>query len=289
MGQVITRKVQLGDVELAIAEAGIGGRPLLLLHGFTGAKEDFTDWVDALAALGWHAVAPDHRGHGDSSKPAGVEAYSTSILAADSTALVDALGWDRYTLLGHSMGGFVAQRMAFANPARILGLVLMDTGHGPVDGIDPDQVTLAVTIAVESGMDTLADLMAEIDSPLETAAHRRLVEVRPGYAQFEDRKFRATSPYLYASVAQELISCTDSLTSLSGMDPQPPTLVLVGEQDAPFRESAQRMAGVLRNATLAVIPDAGHSPQFENPDAWWQTVSSFLESISKPVRGGRNP
>ena len=99
------------------------------------------------------------------------------------------------------MGGFVAQRMACAHPAWILGLILMDTGHGPVEGIDPEQVSLAATIAVESGIDTLADLMAEIDSPLDTAAHRRLLEDRPGYAQFEDRKFRSTSPYLYASIA----------------------------------------------------------------------------------------
>jgi 3-oxoadipate enol-lactonase len=285
MGRVITRTVQLGHVDLAIAEAGTGGRPLLLLHGFTGAKEDFTDWLDVLAGLGWHAVAPDHRGHGDSSKPASVEAYSMSILAQDATALVDALGWDSYTLLGHSMGGFVAQRIAFAHPARILGLVLMDTGHGPVETIDPDLVSLAAAIAVESGMDTLADLMAEIDSPLDTAAHRRLLEDRPGYAQFEDRKLRSTSPYLYSSIALELVSCPDSLASLSGMDPQPPTLVLVGEQDAPFLGSAQRMAGVLPTSTLAVIPDAGHSPQFENPDGWWQAVSSFLESISELVGG----
>ncbi len=282
---MITRTVQLGDVDLAIAEAGTGGRPLLLLHGFTGAKEDFTDWVDALAALGWHAVAPDHRGHGDSSKPASVEAYSMSILAKDSTALVDSLEWDCYTLLGHSMGGFLAQRMALADPARILGLILMDTGHGPVEGIESDQVSLAATIAVESGIDTLADLMAEIDSPLDTVAHRRLLEDRPGYAQFEDHKLRSTSPYLYASILQELISCPDLLAGLSGMEPQPPTLVIVGEQDAPFLGSAQRMAGALPKSALAVIPDAGHSPQFENPDAWWQSVSSFLELISEVVRG----
>jgi len=279
MRQMMTRKVQLEDVEIAIAEGGMGGQPLLLLHGFTGAKEDFTDWVDALAALGWHAVAPDHRGHGDSSKPASVEAYSMSILAKDSAALVDALGWEGFVLLGHSMGGFVAQRMAIADPTRTLALILMDTGHGPVEAVDPDLVTLAATIAVESGIDTLADLMAEIDSPLDTAAHRRLLEDRPEYAQFEDRKFRSTSPYLYASIAQELTSCPDSLAGLGAMDPQPPTLVLVGEQDVPFLGSAQRMAGVLPKSTLAVIPDAGHSPQFENPDAWWQTVSSFLESI----------
>ena len=56
-----------GPVSLAVAEAGAGGRSLLLLHGFTGAKEDFTEWLDPLAELGWHVVAPDQRGHGESS------------------------------------------------------------------------------------------------------------------------------------------------------------------------------------------------------------------------------
>ena len=54
------RKLPIGEMDLEIAEAGAGGQPLLLLHGFTGAKEDFTDWLDPLADRGWHAVAPDH-------------------------------------------------------------------------------------------------------------------------------------------------------------------------------------------------------------------------------------
>ena len=103
------RTVDLGTVQLAIAESGAGGRPFLLLHGFTGAKEDLTEWLDPLAEAGWHAVAPDHRGHGASSKPDDESAYSFEILAADSLALLDALGWDRFALLGHSMGGMVAQ------------------------------------------------------------------------------------------------------------------------------------------------------------------------------------
>ena len=275
-----TRRVHLGEVELTIAEAGVGGRPVLLLHGFTGAKEDFTEWLGALAELGWHAVAPDHRGHGESSKPTGVEAYSLSILAADGMALVEALGWDRYVLLGHSMGGFVAQLMASEDPSRLLGLILMDTGHGAVQGLDPELIAVAGGIATGSGMDALADVLDSIDSPLDTAAHRRVLDERPDYAPFEDRKLRSTSPYLYAAVAQELVTCADSLASLSALDPQPPTLVLVGEQDAPFLESASRMAGALRGSTLAVIPDAGHSPQFENPTEWWKAVSSFLETIS---------
>ena len=65
------RRVPVGDVALEIAEAGEGGRPFLLVHGFTGAKEDFSPFLDDLAALGWHAVAPDLRGHGGSDQPSG--------------------------------------------------------------------------------------------------------------------------------------------------------------------------------------------------------------------------
>ena len=58
-----------------------------------------------------------------------------------------------------------------------------------------------------------------------------------------------------------------------------PVLVIVGEQDAPFLGSSQRLAKAIPGARLVVIPDAGHSPQFENPDAWWQALSAFLREV----------
>jgi pimeloyl-ACP methyl ester carboxylesterase len=122
------RRIGLGDIELSVAEAGVGQRPLLLLHGFTGAKEDFTEWLDRLADAGWHAVAPDHRGHGSSSKPTSEEAYSFEILADDVERLTEYLDWPRFTLLGHSMGGMVAQLVAIREPERLDALVMMDTG-----------------------------------------------------------------------------------------------------------------------------------------------------------------
>lgn len=275
-----TRRVDLGEVELAVAEAGEGGRPLLLLHGFTGAKEDFTDWLDWLADLGWHAVAPDHRGHGESSKPEEASCYSMAVLAGDALALTEALGWSRFALLGHSMGGYVAQRVALAAPERLDGLVLMDTGHGPVEGIDPEQVAVAGKMAVESGMEAMADLMAEVQSPLDTPAHLRLVAEQPAYAAFEDRKLRASSPWLFAALSYELATCPDILGALASLDPMPPVLVVVGEEDAAFVPAAVRMAHAVPGATLGVVPDAGHSPQFENPAGWWQVVSSFLTRIA---------
>src|SRR3954463_5300813 len=100
--------------KLAYAEAGAGGRPFLLVHGFTGAKEDFTEWLDRLADAGWHAVAPDNRGHGASEKPDDESEYAFALLAGDLLALADDLwGPDApFVLLGHSMGGMVAQVLA---------------------------------------------------------------------------------------------------------------------------------------------------------------------------------
>jgi pimeloyl-ACP methyl ester carboxylesterase len=275
------RRIAVGEIDLVVAEAGPGGRPLLLLHGFGGAKEDFTEWLDRLAAAGWHAVAPDHRGHGASSKPLGEASYSLAVMAQDALGLADALGWDRFALLGHSMGGFVAQLVVLEAPQRIAGLVLMDTGHGPIEGIDPAEAQVAIAIAREEGMDRLADVLDERSSPLDTPAHRRLLAERPGYAEFASRKLRATSPDLYAAIVPELIDHPDTLGGLRDLEAVPPTLVVVGEQDAPFVADSQRLAAAIAGATVAVIPEAGHSPQFENPDAWWDALSGFLASLAR--------
>jgi pimeloyl-ACP methyl ester carboxylesterase len=276
---VRTRKVQVGPVELSIAESDQGGRPLLLLHGFTGAKEDFTEWSDRFGEAGWHAVAPDHRGHGDSSKPESDAEYSLAIMAADALALSDALGWERFVLLGHSMGGYVAQVMAVTSPQRLQGLILMDTGHGPTK-IDPGLVDAAIGIVRTKGMNALADMLFRMESPLDTPANRRVMAERPGYAEFGSRKLRATSPHLYASLASELQSVPDSLENLRTLPADLPTLVLVGDEDAAFLEASKEMAEAIPSARLALIPDAGHSPQFENPERWWEAVSGFLGDLT---------
>ncbi len=169
---------------LEYAEAGRGGRPFLLVHGFTGAKEDFTEWLDRIAGEGWHAVAPDNRGHGASEKPEGDDDYSFDLLADDLFALADDL-WGATTpfvLLGHSMGGMVAQVMALRHPARIDGLILMDTLHGPLPFVTRDEIDLAIAVAREQGIDGLAAALADRGSALDSPAHLKLVAERPGYA-----------------------------------------------------------------------------------------------------------
>lgn len=275
---VSERNIDVGPLRFVANEAGVGGRPLLLVHGFTGSRNDFDPVIGPLADLGWHVVAPDLRGHGDSSQPADEEAYSFPAFADDMVAVVDALGWDTFVLLGHSMGGMVAQMITLAVPDRVRGLVLMDTSHTHVH-VDPELVELGIKIAREEGLDTLVTLQRDLEDPLATPAHLRLCATVPGYADRGEDNTRRSSPAMYASMARHITSDHDRLAELAAV--RCPALVIVGEQDTPFLAPSERMAATIPGARLEVLADAGHSPQFESPDEWWRAVGPFLASLAE--------
>jgi pimeloyl-ACP methyl ester carboxylesterase len=274
------RSFDLGEVELLALEAGEGGRPLLLVHGFTGAKEDFADHVAPLAAAGWWVVAPDLRGHGGSAQPDDESAYSLSACADDLLALAAALGWSSFSLLGHSMGGMVAQELVLRGGGEVERLVLMDTHHGPVEGIDGDVVALGVEILRSQGLAALVELLASLPAAEKAPSDVRLRAERPGYAEFSDAKVHRCSGAMYAAMAQELVHRPDRLAELAVLDV--PTLVVVGAEDRSFLAAAHRMAEAIPGAQLVVVPDAAHSPQFEHPEAWWAAVSGFLAPSLAP-------
>lgn len=267
------REVAVGAGRLSVLEGGHGGRPLLLVHGFTGAKEDFGDWIDHFAAEGWWVVAPDLRGHGDSHQPADEDAYSLALFAGEILALVDELGWDRFALLGHSMGGMIAQALAIDVPGRITRLVLMDTHHGPVEGLDPELVAVGMDVLRTQGLPALLELLDALAAE-RAPSDERVRATRPGYVEWNERKLATSSPAMYAAMATELVNRADRLPDLVGL--AVPTRVVVGEEDQAFLGAARRLADAIAGADLVVIPDAAHSPQFENPDAWWDAVSRFL-------------
>jgi 3-oxoadipate enol-lactonase len=266
-------------MRLATSSAGAGGRPLLLVHGFGGAKEDFGDWLEPLAQRGWHAVAPDLRGHGQSAKPDDEAAYDWPLFVADVVELVDGLGWERFVVLGHSMGGMVVQHLVLDHPSRVAALVLMNTSHAAPDGLDPELVDLAVTVIREQGVDTYLALAQELEErdPLASPAHKRVVAERPGYAEFCDAKARGAAPAMRLAMMPRFLSQPDRLAALASV--AVPTLVIDGEQDAAMRAHGERMAKTIPGARRVVVPDAGHSPQFENPPVWWDAVSGFLDSL----------
>jgi len=265
-------RIEMDDgVSLAVEVSG-DGAPLLLVHGFGGAKEDFTEH---LAALGEHATAVvfDHRGHGASDHPAAEAAYSLDRLVADTVGVADALGLEAFRLLGHSMGGMVARRLVLAHPDRVEALVLMDTAPGPPSGIKPATVDLGIQIARQDGMAALRKAQDEVD-PLGTPANQRLLAGRPGYREFCARKWEALSREMWIALASELARQPDQLDAMRVI--ACPTLVVVGEEDEMFLAPSRAMADRVRGARLVVIPDAGHSPQFENPPVWFDAVDGFV-------------
>ncbi|MGH9265852.1 MAG: alpha/beta fold hydrolase [Acidimicrobiales bacterium] len=274
-----TRRVDLGDVGLELAEAGEGGRPVLLVHGFTADKGEVAGLLAPLADRGWHAVAPDLRGHGASDHPVEPEAYSFEILAADLVALAGSLGWDRFAVVGHSMGGAVAQLLALDHPERLTGLVLASTFHGPVKGISMELVELGRWVVREAGMAGLADAMAarRAENPDSVAAFERLQEARPGYAEESRWRLVATSPDMWMALARRFVDQPDRLDALAGLDV--PTAVIVGELDSTMLDDCARLAKAIPGADLTVIPEAGHVPQLENPEGWEAAVVGFLDGL----------
>lgn len=116
----VTLRVQLGGPE--------AGEPIVMLHGF---PESHRTWRSVAPDLvrDFRVVAPDQRGFAGSDKPEGVEAYRTERIVEDLTALADALGLGRFTLVGHDWGGAVAWAAALKHPDRIARLAIVNAPH----------------------------------------------------------------------------------------------------------------------------------------------------------------
>ncbi len=132
MPGIVTRNVRANGLTFAVDEAGDGPDVALCLHGFPENRSSWRHQLEPLAAMGWHAVAPDMRGYGDSSRPRGVAAYRLAHLVADAAALFDAYGARRRLLVGHDWGALVAWTFAVQQTRPLDGLVVMNVPHPAV-------------------------------------------------------------------------------------------------------------------------------------------------------------
>ena len=130
MTEVHERRLSVGDVTLNVAEAGGDGPAVLLLHGFPDRWQLWRHQVEALAAAGHRVIAPDLRGFGESDRPEEVDAYRLAALVGDVRGLLDALGVDRATVMGHDWGAGLAWSVVRAMPERVDALVALSVGDG---------------------------------------------------------------------------------------------------------------------------------------------------------------
>ncbi len=128
--------MKTATLDFAIDEAGTGPNLALCLHGFPENRYSWRHQLPFLAQRGWHAVAPDLRGYGGTTRPLGREAYRMEHLVADTAALFDALE-ERYDpqrtgkrlLIAHDWGALIAWQFAIERTRRLDGLVVMNVPH----------------------------------------------------------------------------------------------------------------------------------------------------------------
>ena len=259
-------------------EAGEG--PLLLLvHGMAGTARNWETVIEPLA-LHSTVVAPDFPGHGNSA-PGGGD-YSLGSLASGLRDLMVALGHDRATLVGHSLGGGVALQFAYQFPEMVERLVLVSSGGlGPEVGIILRAAALPgadLFIRATAGPGSVAgSWLTGALGKVGLRPNADLAEVGRGYASLadEDRR-KAFLSTLHSVVGTEgqRVAALDRLYLAESL----PTLIVWGARDPIIPVEHGRAAHAqLPGSRLEVFPDTGHVPMLESPGRFVAVLQRFLD------------
>ena len=132
------KMIKTNGIDMAVYEAGPkDGIPVVLCHGFPELAYSWRHQIPALAAAGYHVLAPDQRGYGNTSRPQAVTDYDMAHLTGDLVGLLDAYGIDHAIFVGHDWGGLVVWQMPLFHPKRVRGVVGVNTPFLPRGPMDP--------------------------------------------------------------------------------------------------------------------------------------------------------
>lgn len=257
-------KVASNGIRINVEELGSGEPALVFLHYWGGSARTWRH-VTARLAPRYRTLATDHRGWGESDAP--LTGYALADLAADAAGVIDALGLTRYILVGHSMGGKVAQMIAARSPEGLAGLVLV--APAPPTPIALPQLARDM---MAGAYDSAASVEATIDQVL---AGKPL-----GPA---DRAQVIADSLRGASQAKKSWPTVTSLEDISGLAGQidVPTLVISGELDRVDTPAALKTELMPRipHAKLHVLPDTGHLSPLESPELLAELIGQFVENL----------
>ncbi|MDQ2996203.1 MAG: 2-succinyl-6-hydroxy-2,4-cyclohexadiene-1-carboxylate synthase [Chloroflexota bacterium] len=268
--------LRVNDITINVEQSG-AGRPLLLLHGFTGSASTWTPMIGALRPH-FRTIAPDLIGHGHSDSPLDAERYRMERCVADVLALLDALEIGRADVLGYSMGGRVALHFAAAAPERVGALVLESSSPGIADAAERQaRVVADETLADLIACDGLAAFVERWERlPLFASQAALPQETR---ARLHAQRLRNNPLGLANSLRGMGTGQQESLwDQLDALDVR--TLLIAGELDTKYRALAHQMAATLPNARAVIVSGAGHAVHLEQPQAFAKNVLEFLGRVS---------
>ena len=256
------RDVTLADgTRLRLIESGAAsGAPILLVHGFGASSFQWRFQLTALAAAGFHVLAPDLPGHGFSQLTFPTGEYTREAYARRLWLLLDAIGIDHTPIVGQSMGGAVAAEMALQQPDRVRGLVLLSpVGFGTV----PPRARVVRRVP---------DALAPLGRAFANRATARII-LRDVYgpdahwsARDEDDLLAPYGqPAIYRALLRTLKEFDFGLHSAALLARLPAgTLVVFGTHDHVVRPvDLDARLRAMRDARLMMLPRVGHLPQVE--------------------------
>jgi pimeloyl-ACP methyl ester carboxylesterase len=265
------RIIETPVVAANVAEAGTGPA-IVMIHGFGAA----IDWWDEIAP----ALAADHRvvridliGHGGTAAPA--SGFTIKRQAELIAAVLDRLGIDHVTVIGHSMGGEVATALAEKNPARIAAMILIDS---------PPTAGTTFTVMTGAAMTpVLGELLSHFES--DEAIRRGLAQgFAPGFpvpekfvADLKQLTYTAFRSAHEDSIAYRTAKPTNE--RLAALTPVPPLLALTGTEDAIVPPEHEKYFAQVPGAKIVMIEGSGHSPMVEKPARTLELIRDFLRQV----------
>lgn len=286
-----TRRIDVGEVRLAVAEAGDpAGEPVVLLHGFPEMGYSWRHQMTALAAAGFRAVAPDLRGYGGSDRPSAVDAYAAPKLVGDVAGLIRALGHESAHVVGHDWGGGLAWGLAGNLPGMVRSLTILNAPVGVVSARlrreDPAQRAKSWYMLLFQ-FPGVAETWLSAD---DFANLRQFVfdTAAPGAFPPEEREVFIDALRRDGALTAALNYYRANMPPASWLrdppDPPPvpaPTMIIWGEADAYMdpvllERSAATVTGPLR---IERLPGVSHWVQQEVPDRVNELLLSFLRGL----------
>jgi 3-oxoadipate enol-lactonase len=249
--------------ELRFFELG-QGPAVVLLHGHPFDRTIWAPQFDLLAAAGFHVVAPDLRGYGET--PAIPDLAEMSELAAGVSLLLDRLAIRTAAVIGLSMGGLVAMELVHASPRRFWALGLVATTAAPPTKKEVAQrLEMAETLDAE-GMERLANVMS---------AQLWGRHASPAQIERIDQMMRTNNPVGAAAALRARAHRPDYRPWLSEVTV--PTFVCAGTADTwSTNEVITQLVDCLRQPEVFMLQDVGHLPNLEAADAFNNALCRFL-------------
>ncbi|WP_218621643.1 alpha/beta fold hydrolase [Microbacterium oleivorans] len=250
---------------MAFDDSGGTGRPVLFLHGAGADHVMFEEQAEALSKAGWCCIQWDMRAHG-LSRP-NVSAITAEQLVADAAALIVELGLSRPVLVGHSLGGNIAQELVRRDPDGYSGVAVVDAtwNAGPLSSMERLLLRAAAPMLALIPERFLPDMMAKASAVTPSA--------------------RSDLARAFAHVPKsEFLAIWQATVSLVNPDPNyrtpVPLLLLVGDRDRTGNIAKAMPAWARREGIREiVIPRAGHVPSQDSPAAVTAALLRFLGAL----------